>query len=223
MTLYPEFQRLLLEQNIQTAQVLGTAIAMRDHGTGAHNLRVTLYAGVLGEALGLEAETLRNLLAGALLHDVGKVGIPDHILLKPGKLSAEEMAVMRRHSDLGAALLEELPAFHGAIPVVRHHHERYDGTGYPTGLAGEQIPLIARAFALADVFDALVSERPYKQAFSVTTAVSHLKAGIGSHFDPDLTGVFGELAPTLVQRYGCLSEDDLKPHVAEMRLLHFGA
>lgn len=223
MSLYPEFERLLLEQNIQTAQVLGTAIAMRDHGTGEHNLRVTLYAGRFGEALSLDAATIRNLLAGALLHDIGKVAIPDRILLKPGKLSAEEMAIMRRHSDLGAMLLEELPAFHGAIPVVRHHHERYDGTGYPGGLAGEDIPLIARAFALVDVLDALVSERPYKQGLSLAEAVGYLQAGAGLHFDPQLGPRFCALLPTLIPQYGSLPEDKLKQHLAEMRLRHFGA
>jgi putative nucleotidyltransferase with HDIG domain len=117
-----EFERRLLEQNIQTAQVLGTAITMRDHGTGAHNLRVALYAGALGEELGFDQGTLRNLIAGAFLHDIGKIAIPDRILLKAGKLSDDEAQVMREHCGYGAQLIEELPAFRGAIPVVRHHH-----------------------------------------------------------------------------------------------------
>jgi putative nucleotidyltransferase with HDIG domain len=217
-----DFQRRLLEQNIRTAQVLGTAIALRDHGTGAHNLRVALYAGALGEAIGLAPETLRDLLGGALLHDIGKIAVPDRILLKAGKLSAKERQVMRRHSEFGAQLLDELPAFHGAIAVVRHHHERYDGNGYPDGLAGEEIPVIARTFAIVDVFDALVSERPYKRALQLPEALKLLEAAVGAHFDPRFAMQFFRLFPGIFVQFGERSEDELKPHLAELRLRHFG-
>jgi len=221
-TLQSGFKRMLLKQNIQTARVLGTAIAMRDHGTGAHNARVALYAGVLGEAFGFELETLRNLIAGAFLHDIGKIAISDLILLKAGKLSSEETQEMRHHSEFGANLLEELPAFHGAIPVVRHHHERYDGGGYPDGLSGWKIPVIARVFAIVDVFDALVSERPYKQGLPLHEAMNILDAGTGTHFDPDLTPLSFGLLSTMFERIGGLSEEELKPHIAAIIQRHFG-
>jgi putative nucleotidyltransferase with HDIG domain len=217
-----EFERRLLEQNIHTAQVLGTAIAMRDHGTGAHNHRVALYAGALGEAVGLDPQSMRDLIAGAFLHDIGKIAIPDGVLLKAGALSAEERAVMQDHNVLGAQLLDELPAFRGAIPVVRHHHERYDGSGYPDHLAGADIPMTARAFAVVDVFDALVSARPYKQAFSLEKALEDLEAGIGTHFDPGFALSFIRLAPLSYRQFASLSEDALKPYVVGLRQRHFG-
>lgn len=217
-----ELDRRLLEQNIQTAQVLGSAIAMRDHDTGEHNLRVALYAGALGEALGLDQQILRDLIAGAFLHDIGKIAIPDSVLLKPGLLSAEEQKVMRRHCELGAQLLEQLPAFHNAIPVVRHHHERFDGTGYPDALAGNGIPLIARAFAITDVFDALTSVRPYKRGFEADKALQIMEAELGKHFDPPLGRTFLGLAPQLFRQFGGQSEEALAPMLAALRMRHFG-
>jgi len=217
-----EFEHRLLEQNIQMAQVLGTAVTMRDDGTGKHNLRVALYAGALGEELGFDQETMRDLIAGAFLHDIGKIAIPDRILLKPGKLSDNEAQVMREHCGYGAQLIEELSAFHGAIPVIRHHHERYDGSGYPARLMGEKIPVIARAFSIVDVFDALMSDRPYKRAFPWEETVTIIDAAKGSHFDPDFTSTFLRLAPTVYEKFGSLSEEGLKPHVAELRIRHFG-
>lgn len=185
--------------------MLGTAITMRDHDTGAHNLRVALYAGALGEELGFDQGTLRDLIAGAFLHDIGKIAIPDRILLKAGKLSDDEAHVMREHCAYGAQLIEELPAFRGAVSVVRHHHERYDGTGYPDQLAGERIPVIARAFAIIDVFDALMSDRPYKRAFPWEEMVTIIDAATGTHFDPGFTSPFLRLAPTVYQMFGSLS------------------
>jgi HD-GYP domain-containing protein (c-di-GMP phosphodiesterase class II) len=217
-----EVELRLLEQNIRTAEVLGSAVTMRDHGTGAHNYRVALYAGALGEELGFDQATLRHLMAGAFLHDIGKIAIPDRILLKPGKLSDDETEVMREHCNYGSRLIGELPAFHGAVPVVRHHHERYDGSGYPDRLAGDRIPVIARAFAIIDVFDALVSDRPYKRAFPWEEAVKIIDAGTGTHFDPDFISPFLRLAPTVYRRFDGLSEDGLKLHVAQLRLRHFG-
>jgi HD-GYP domain-containing protein (c-di-GMP phosphodiesterase class II) len=217
-----ECERRLLGQSIQIAWVLGTAIALRDHDTGAHNHRVALYAGALGEGLGLDPPCLRELIAGAFLHDLGKIAIPDRILLKPGPLSAEEWEVMQTHCELGAQLLGELPAFRGAIPVVRHHHERYDGSGYPDHRAGASIPMIARAFALVDVFDALVSARPYKQAFQLGRALEDLESGVGTHFDPSLAAPFIRLAPLSYRQFGSLSEDALKPCLDGLVQRHFG-
>lgn len=218
-----ELERALLEQNIQIAQVLGNAIAMRDHDTGSHNLRVALYAGLLGDALGFERPLVRDLLVGAFLHDLGKIAIPDRVLLKNGALNAEEWAIMRGHCEIGARLLGQLPAFQHAVPVVLHHHERFDGTGYPDRLAGDDIPLIARAFAVVDVFDALVSVRPYKRAATLDDALDHLEAGRGGHFDPDLASVFIRLAPRLYHMFGHLSEGELIPYLDNLRLRLFGA
>jgi len=218
-----EIERRLLEQNIQTAAVLGTAMTLRDHDTGAHNLRVALYAGAFGEQLGFDQATLRNLTGGAFLHDIGKIAIPDRILLKAGTLTDDEARAMQEHCAYGARVLAELPAFHGVIPVVRHHHERYDGGGYPDGLAGEQIPIIARAFAIVDVFDALVSVRPYKPAYPWEEAVASIAAERGTHFDPDLVPPFLRLVPLLYQQLGSLSEEELKIHAADLRRRHFGA
>ncbi len=217
------FERALLEQNIQIAQVLGSAIAMRDHDTGAHSLRVALYSGLLGDAIGLDPQRVRDLMVGAFLHDLGKIAIPDRILLKAGPLSGEEWEIMRRHCHLGARLLGQLPAFHHAIPVVRHHHERYDGTGYPDRLAGDDIPLLARAFAVVDVFDALVSVRPYKRAMTYEDALDGLEAGKGTHFDPSLASAFIRLAPHLYHMFGSLSEEELAPYLVNLRQRLFGA
>jgi HD-GYP domain len=217
-----DFERKLLKQNIQTAQVLGTAITMRDHGTGAHNLRVALYSGAFGEALGFDQTMLRNLIAGAFLHDIGKIAIPDTILLKAGKLSDDEELVMREHCRYGAQLIEKLPAFHSALPVVLHHHEQYDGNGYPSGLVGERIPIIARVFAIIDVFDALVSARPYKQALSWTKAVTIIDTASGTHFDPRLTAQFLDLVPTVYLTLGNLTEEELQPHATALRRRYFG-
>jgi len=218
-----EIERRLLEQNIQTAQVLGTAMTLRDHGTGGHNLRVALYAAAFGERLGFDEITMRDLIAGAFLHDIGKIAIPDRILLKAGTLSDDEMRVMREHCAYGAQVLAELPAFQGAMLVVRHHHERFDGSGYPDGLAGEQIPLTARAFAIVDVFDALVSERPYKPAFPREEAVALIEAESGTHFDPALVPPFLGMIPAIHQKLGSLSEEDLKTYAAVLRRRRFGA
>lgn len=217
-----EFERRLLEQNIQTAQVLGTAVEMRDYGTEAHCLRVVLYAGKLGEAMGLDTDTMRALLAGAFLHDVGKIGIPDRVLLKPGRLTDDEFDIMRRHSALGADLLDELPRFRDALPIVRHHHERYDGTGYPDKLRGEEIPVIARAFTVVDVFDALMSARPYKPAMSLPAALRILEENIGSQLDPYFTPLFIINIPPIYKAFEGKSVEELKRLTLEMRLRHFG-
>ncbi len=222
-TRQPAFERMLLEQNIQIAQVLGNAIAMRDHDTGAHNLRVALYSGLFGQALDLDPQLIRDLVVGAFLHDLGKIAIPDRVLLKAGSLTDEEWEIMRRHCELGERLLGQLPTFHSAIPVIRHHHERYDGTGYPDRLAGNDIPLIARAFAVVDVFDALVSVRPYKQAMPLDKALGILEAGKGTHFDPNLVSVFIMLGPHFQHTFGSLQEEELLSCVASFRQGLFGA
>jgi putative nucleotidyltransferase with HDIG domain len=190
----------LLKGNLELMNVLGCAIAERDSDTNSHNYRVTFYALKLGEAIGLSREAIHDLIAGALLHDVGKIGIRDPILLKPGKLTQEEFEVMKTHVSLGVDILNKSSWLRGARDVVEFHHEKYDGTGYPQGLKAEAIPLNARIFAIVDVFDALTSKRPYKKPWTIPEAIAMLERDSGSHFDPQLVKIFVKLAPELYQK-----------------------
>jgi response regulator RpfG family c-di-GMP phosphodiesterase len=158
----------------------------RDPETGAHLLRMANYAWLTARALGLPLDECELIRDAAPMHDIGKVGIPDAILLKPGRLTAEEMVVMRRHAQIGADILAdgETALLQAAAAIAASHHERYDGAGYPRGLAAAAIPLHGRIVAVADVFDALTSSRPYKSAWSLARAAAHLREGAGSHFDP---------------------------------------
>ena len=187
----------LLDANLETLQVLGGAIAKRDSDTDAHNHRVTLYAVRLAEAVGLPREQIRSLVKGALLHDVGKLGIRDEILLKPGKLTDAEFTVMQRHVTHGLDITDGAGWLRDAQPVVGGHHEKFDGSGYPGGLVGSDIPTTARVFAIVDVFDALTSRRPYKEPMSFTETLEVLERGRGRHFDPDLLDAFAAIAPDL--------------------------
>jgi HD-GYP domain-containing protein (c-di-GMP phosphodiesterase class II) len=196
------FSERLLAANLETVQVLGSAIAQRDSDTDAHNYRVTLYTAHLAEAAGLDADGIRALIKGAFLHDVGKIGIRDHILHKPGKLDAGEFSIMKTHVDHGLQIMQRSEWLADAADVIGAHHEKFDGSGYPKGLRGEKIPLAARIFAIADVFDALTSRRPYKEPFSFEESMHILEKGRGTHFDPALLDLFASLARDLHARYG---------------------
>ena len=189
-----KFSTDLLKGNIELMEVLGSAIAMRDSDTGAHNYRVTLYATRLAEESGLSRDRIRDLIAGAFLHDVGKIGVRDDILLKPGRHTEEETRGMRAHVPHGVALLGKSEWLQHARDVVEFHHERFDGSGYPHGLAGEAIPLSARIFAIVDVFDALLSKRPYKEPFGFDDVMRLLERERGKHFDPALLDAFHRIA-----------------------------
>ena len=191
-----QYAKDLLKGNIELMQVLGSAVALRDSDTGTHNHRVTLYAVRLAEAIGLDRAQMRRLIAGAFLHDVGKIGVSDTILLKRGRHSEEETHVMRTHVSLGVNILSKSEWLQNAREVVECHHERYDGSGYPRGLKDEAIPLNARIFAIADVFDALVSWRPYKEPFGFEEAMRLLARERGRHFDPVLLDTFERIART---------------------------
>ena len=136
---------------------------------------------------------LRSLERGSLLHDIGKIGISDTILHKPGPLSEEEWVVMRRHPDIGAKIVEGIPFLEDTIPLIRHHQERWDGTGYPDGLRGEEIPILARMFSIVDAFDALTSKRPYRQKISEQEALEYIQEQAGTFFDPEIVEVFKKL------------------------------
>lgn len=198
--------------NIEILRILGRAIARRDHDTGSHDTRVTLYAVGIAEAIGVDDQTMRHLIMGAFLHDVGKIAVPDRILLKAGPLSPEEWVVMQTHVASGVEILTKCQGcawLRDAIEVVKFHHERFDGTGYPARCAALVIPLNARVFAIADVFDALTSNRPYRDRIPFSRAMKEMRAQRGRHFDPDLFDAFGEVARELYDRYADERDDML--------------
>lgn len=203
------FSREVVAGNLELASVLGAAVAKRDSATNAHNYRVTLYSIALGEAVGVDSAAMRALILGAFLHDVGKIGISDRILLKAASLDHGEFEVMRTHVSLGLDILKKSTWLHEALDVVGYHHEKLDGSGYPNGLKGEAIPLNARIFAIADVFDALTSERPYKKAMPCDDAIAILRTEAGKHFDAALAQRFCAMAPALFRRYSGAGEDEL--------------
>lgn len=173
-----------------TLQALSSALDTRDSETEHHSLRVTAYADRLAQELGLDPAEREVLRRGAILHDVGKIGVPDAILRKPGALNDAEWQQMRRHPELGAQMLAGIGFVAPALPVVRHHHERWNGAGYPDRLVGEQIPLHARIFAIADTLDAITSDRPYRAARPVDEARAEIVRCAGSQFDPRVVTAF---------------------------------
>ena len=174
----------------ETLRALIGAVEARDAYTHGHSARVAELAVHLGQRLGLGPAALRSLAEGAYLHDVGKVGIPDHVLNKPGALSEEERAWIQQHPVVGSDIVGRAPSLRGALEVIRQHHERFDGHGYPDGLAGEQISLAARIVAVVDVWDALTSDRAYRPAWPPDRALRHLVAGRATHFDPHCLDAF---------------------------------
>jgi HD-GYP domain-containing protein (c-di-GMP phosphodiesterase class II) len=189
--------RNLLDANLETLKVLGSAIAKRDSDTDAHNYRVTLYAVRTAEVLGLDHPMIQSLIKGAFLHDVGKIGVRDSILLKPGKLDDQEYAMMKQHVSHGLDIVNRSRWLEDAVDVVGYHHEKFAGDGYDQGLRGEDIPITARIFAVADVFDALTSKRPYKEPFSYEETMDILEEGRRTHFDPGVLDAFTSIAPRL--------------------------
>lgn len=177
---------------LQIVQRLGRAAEFRDNETGLHVVRMSKIAVVLAHAAGWDEAQCELLLHAAPLHDIGKIGIPDAILLKPGKLTPEEFEVIKTHTTIGAKIIEgdESGLLSMAHDIVLGHHEKWDGSGYPYGRRGNDISLTGRIAALADVFDALTSARPYKKAWSLEEATSHIQKSAGSHFDPDLVDLF---------------------------------
>lgn len=171
---------------------ISRAAEFRDPETGAHIQRMAHYSELIAETLGLSSADQKLILEAAPMHDVGKIGIPDQILLKPGRLTPEEMEVMKGHARMGFELLNGSGSeiLRAGAEIALSHHEKYDGSGYPAGLAGETIPLFGRIVAVADVFDALTSERPYKKAWSLEDACNFLREGSGSHFDPACVEAF---------------------------------
>ena len=177
----------------QTLATLTSALDARDRETEGHSTRVAKIACRLGEEIGLTPRQIKALERGALLHDFGKIGISDAILLKPGPLTDEEWQIMRRHPEIGARIMEGIPFLTETIPVLRYHHEHWDGSGYPLGLAGDEIPLLARIFAVVDAFDAMVSDRPYHKGTTGKSAGDYLQTQSGTFYDPEIVTAFVDM------------------------------
>jgi putative nucleotidyltransferase with HDIG domain len=186
---------------VEAVGAVVTAADARDHETAGHSFRVALYAVALAKAMGIRGENLKALEWGSLLHDVGKMVVPDEILRKSGPLTEDEWLIMKQHPGWGYEMLAEVRFLQpAAIDVVYSHHERWDGQGYPRGLAGEQIPLVARIFAVVDAYDALTSDRPYRRACGHQQALTELRRVAGQQLDPGAAEVFCELSEVELRR-----------------------
>jgi putative nucleotidyltransferase with HDIG domain len=177
----------------RTLTALMSALDARDRETEGHSTRVSRLACLLAEEAGLNGPQLKALERGALLHDIGKIGISDSILHKPGKLTEDEWKIMRIHPDIGARIVEGIPFLQETLPVIRYHHERWDGSGYPIGLKERDIPIQARIFAVADVFDALTSSRSYRKRSSPESALQYLQEQAGILFDAEIVDALAKV------------------------------
>jgi len=198
---------------MQALQALATALDARDPYTAGHSERVAFTAGQIAHYFGYSSEMMSNIVTAARMHDIGKIGVPDSILHKRGPLTEAELVVIRSHPDIGADILAAISTLSSVVPMVRAHHEHYDGSGYPRGLRGAEIPLGARVIAVADAIDAMLGARPYKPAYDACSVLAELRVGACGAFDPvvveaalDLYGPDGLLLtkpPT-----GCISGED---------------
>jgi response regulator RpfG family c-di-GMP phosphodiesterase len=206
----------ILDREHEMITRLSRAAEFRDPETGAHIQRMSNYSRLIAEQLGLSDEDQALILRAAPMHDVGKIAIPDHILLKPGRLDDEELVIMRTHAEKGYEILKDSKSslLDTAALIAMTHHEKWDGTGYPRGLSGEDIPMFGRIVAVADVFDALTTERPYKKAWEVERATQFLKDGMDNHFDARVVQAFlDRLEDALIIRD---SFQDETPHAAHL-------
>ena len=211
----------LLASNIQILAILSKIIALRDSDTFHHNMRVMIYSYYLGWRMGLGADGMRDLIKGALLHDIGKIGISDNILLKRGRLTPEEFETIKTHVTIGRDFVKGAVWLEGGMDVILYHHEKYDGSGYGAGLAGEEIPILARIFAIADVFDALTCSRPYKTPMPFDEAMAIMRRDTGSHFDPAIMARFTGLVKGLFERIGDRNDESVERHATEILNRHF--
>jgi HD-GYP domain-containing protein (c-di-GMP phosphodiesterase class II) len=180
----------LYENMLSTLNSMAKILDARDPHTSQHSTRVTNFSLAMGNALKLPEEEKDILYIASSLHDIGKVGIPDSILLKEGRLTDEEFRIIKRHPDIGADILKPLPPMARETDIIRYHHERYDGKGYPSGIRGEEIPLLSRIITLADAYDAMTSDRPYRDGLRIEEAIEEIKRCEGSQFDPELARIF---------------------------------
>ena len=185
-----------------TLEAFVNAIDAREHEVGNHSLRVTEFSLVIGNACGIQGRDLVGLYCGSLLHDIGKIGVPDQVLHKAGPLNAEEQAIMHKHPEIGYRIIGHIGYFAAAAEIIRTHHEHFDGSGYPQGLKGEEIPHGARVFAVADALDALTVTRPYRQAVSFDAAIEEILRASGASFDPAVVEGFLKALDELKEMVG---------------------
>jgi HD-GYP domain-containing protein (c-di-GMP phosphodiesterase class II) len=191
----------------ETTDILAQSVALHDLYTGQHSQRVTLFAILLGQQLHLSTEDLELIRFATPLHDLGKIAIDDVILRKPGKLTPAEFEVMKTHTTLGAGILEPVSDLHPALPIVRSHHERWDGQGYPDALAGEDIPRLARIVAVADAFDAMVFDSPYRRGQAVGNAFAEIERQQGEQFDPNVVAAFLQIREKVIEEMDRLKKN----------------
>jgi putative nucleotidyltransferase with HDIG domain len=200
-----------LEQSYDyTLEALGGALDLKDAETEGHCQRVTAYTIFIGKAMNVDREQLRHIARGAFLHDIGKMGIPDAILRKPGPLTAEEKLYMQKHCEIGYNMIRRIPFLRPAAEIVLSHQECFDGKGYPRGLKGEEIPLGSRIFAVADTLDAMISDRPYRKALPIADAKAEIKRCSGTQFDPKVVEVFLTLPDTMWKKLQTSIDDPLR-------------
>ncbi len=203
----------LEKTRLQIIERLGRAAEFKDNETGLHVIRMSHYARIIAEDCDVSPAWTRQLFMAAPMHDVGKIGIPDGILTKPGPLDPEEWALMRKHPEIGAEIIGKFDTglLQMAGEIALAHHEKWDGSGYPKGLAGEDIPLSARIVAVADVFDALTTKRPYKEAWSVEAAIAHIREVAGTHLDPRVVAAFLKRTDDVLTVMATWGEDRAAP------------
>ena len=189
-----ELQGELLAVRTSVICALNQLLDLKDLNTGVHSTRLAEWSVRIGRDLGFDDATLRDLEVAASLHDIGKIGTPDHILKKPARLTEEEFAIIKKHPEYGWAVLRVVPGFERVSLFVLHHHEAFDGSGYPAGLRGDEIPIGSRIVSVMDAFDAMISSRPYRRGLSLEEAIRRLEAGIGTQFDPIVTPRFIAMA-----------------------------
>jgi putative nucleotidyltransferase with HDIG domain len=189
-----ELQGELLAVRTSVICALNQLLDLKDLNTGVHSTRLAEWSVRIGRDLGLDDAALRDLEVAAILHDIGKIGTPDHILKKPSQLTDEEREIIKKHPEYGWAVLRVVPGFERVSLFVLHHHEAFDGSGYPAGLRGDEIPIGSRIVSVMDAFDAMISSRPYRRGLSLEEAIRRLEAGIGTQFDPVITPRFIAMA-----------------------------
>lgn len=195
-------ERLLVTYKA-TLNALQAALDVRDQSAPGHCKRVSKLAVQLAKKMGFTGDDLITIEHGALLHDIGKLGIPDAILMKPGPLTEEERKTIEKHPEIGCQIVNEIDFLKDAIPIIRYHHERYDGTGYPEGLAGEEIPILARLFTIVDAYDAQTNRRPYNTVRSIQSSLEELRASQGKAFDPQVVNAFIDMIEEESERIKC--------------------
>ncbi len=211
----------LLDANLDVLEIMGGAIAKRESGPGAHNHRLVMFAIRLGSEIKLPRRDMRVLIKGAFVHDIGNVVLPDSLLLKQERLDEIEFEAIKTHCYHGADIVARSDWLAEAAEVVRNHHEKWDGTGYPSGLKGEEIPLAARVFAVADVFDALTSARPHRPPLGLDRAMDILEMGRGGHFDPAVVDAFTPMARRLHEEAWAKPPAVLEAEMREAVFTHF--